>query len=121
MTVLKVLYEGWAMECCGTPFVVGEEVVWNAGPDDAVGEGMWRVATHAGGPVGARTVLGRVRSIQVVADAFVMRASGYECVPEKRSLREVEACPKWFARLGEEDGVRRDETGVLVELETTGD
>ncbi|WP_328539092.1 DUF6578 domain-containing protein [Streptomyces sp. NBC_00344] len=128
MTVWRVMYDDWAMECCGTPFSVGDEVVWDVardtggcpGGDD--GTGVLRVATHGTGAPVVDRLAGRVRSIQVVTEGFAVSPEdgGYRRVPGERSLRQVTTCPKRFARGPAEGGRRSEETGVLVELDTSG-
>ncbi|MFH8405989.1 DUF6578 domain-containing protein [Streptomyces sp. NPDC018019] len=137
---VRVFYPDWEMECCGTPFSVGDEIAWtlvheDVAPGDAAvwadcldERGRLRVATrHGPAPEkgsGAPVVAGRVRSIQVVMAGY--RAG--ERVPGERWLRPVERCPKWFARRvtaepeaapGAGPGDRsyhRDECGVIVEV-----
>ncbi|MEV8564392.1 DUF6578 domain-containing protein [Streptomyces sp. NPDC051322] len=126
MTVWQVMYAGWAMECCGTPFSVGDEVVWEVSPgatDDPEDAGVLHVATHGTGGPGTRRVAGRLRSIRVVTDGFAVQpgTGEYGRVPGERSLRAVRTCPKWFRRGPAEAGRRRDETGVLVEVETSAE
>ncbi|MEV6795532.1 DUF6578 domain-containing protein [Streptomyces sp. NPDC051320] len=126
MTVRQVMYADWAMECCGTPFSVGDEVVWEASPgaaDDPEDAGVLHVATHGAGGPDTRRVAGRVRSIRVVTDGFtVLPGTGeYRRAPGERSLRAVRTCPKWFRRSPAEGGRRRYETGVLVEVETSAE
>ncbi|MGV2917995.1 DUF6578 domain-containing protein [Streptomyces alfalfae] len=40
-TVWKVLYEDWQMECCGTPFAVGDEVAWPLRLDEECRDPAW--------------------------------------------------------------------------------
>ncbi|WP_399924646.1 DUF6578 domain-containing protein [Streptomyces kanamyceticus] len=69
--------------------------------------------------------IGRVRAIHIVTQGFAETAEGsrtYRPVPGERWLRPVESCPKWFqaeerSRTTQGPGYRREETGVLVELE----
>jgi len=54
MGLLHVFYPDWQMECCGTPFSVGDEVSWPLlfRPADEVLGGGWRDhLTHLTGPV----------------------------------------------------------------------
>ncbi|MBT2399539.1 DUF6578 domain-containing protein [Streptomyces sp. ISL-100] len=122
MALWRMKYDDWQMECCGEPFSVGDEVRWRLalrGPDEGArrpgltalyaGEpvthpvGLLAVETHGPGQGGSRT---------------------YEPVAGERWLRAVGTCPKWFSNETRPDrrgrGYRRDETGVLVELETPG-
>ncbi|MGI5468416.1 DUF6578 domain-containing protein [Streptomyces sp. CA-132043] len=120
--IRRVCYEDWEMECCGTPFAVGDRVTWTLGPvTDPLWD--WRVNNHSDAHGGPASVTGRVRSIQLVTQGY-RRPPGtrtYEPVPGERSLRPALSCPKWFARgrSGADDrpGHRTDEIGALVELE----
>ncbi|CAM5238037.1 hypothetical protein SALBM135S_00682 [Streptomyces alboniger] len=40
-TVWKVWYEDWQMECCGTPFAVGDEVAWPLMITEEWGDAAW--------------------------------------------------------------------------------
>ncbi|MEV5598468.1 DUF6578 domain-containing protein [Streptomyces sp. NPDC052496] len=131
---VRVLHRDWEMECCGTPFSVGDQVAWPlvfedvAAADAAVWadcldeRGLLRVATlHGGAPdtgSGAPRLAGRVRSIQVVIVGY----RDAEPVPGERWLRPVERCPKRFSDrvvdledaedVGQRGGrERRDRTG----------
>ncbi|WP_327297998.1 MULTISPECIES: DUF6578 domain-containing protein [unclassified Streptomyces] len=129
MTVWQVVYADWEMECCGTPFSVGDEVTWTVGPYGGVGPGLpggtLCVSNHGmGGPL-AEPLTARVRSIRVVTEEFAETPDGSGCepVPGRLALRSVRRCPKWFSR--EADGAGgpghdRRATGVLVELERPG-
>ncbi|MFF3919402.1 DUF6578 domain-containing protein [Streptomyces sp. NPDC001852] len=100
---MRVFYENWQMECCGTPFAVGDEVAWPLVAHDAedirqgrgYGAGA-RVENH-GGP------------------------DSMEPVPGAHTLEAVGACPKWFESQepGREPGPHRIRraVGVLVALE----
>ncbi|MEU4202079.1 DUF6578 domain-containing protein [Streptomyces sp. NPDC045470] len=106
---VRVFHRDWEMECCGTPFSVGDEVAWPLvfesvpAADAAVWadcldeRGLLRVATlHGGSPEigpGTPRLAGRVRSIHVAIVGY--RAA--EPVPGERWLRPVERCPKWFS------------------------
>ncbi|MEU3736011.1 MULTISPECIES: DUF6578 domain-containing protein [unclassified Streptomyces] len=115
MTLWDVMYDDWQMECCGTPFSVGDEVAWQleGGPD------LYSVERHG---EEAPDTVGRVRSIRMVTRGFA-RAAGtntFEPVPGEEWLRPVEACPKWFTDPVEgswEQGYFRREVGVLVVLD----
>ncbi|MET8446389.1 DUF6578 domain-containing protein [Streptomyces sp. NPDC005209] len=134
MALMRVFYEFWQMECCGTPFAVGDRVGWPlviVGRDD-IDSGDWaeelrthgalsRVEKH-GGP--AHETVGRVRSIDLVHQDHAERAPGahtLEPVPGTRALTPVDACPKWFRQEEPrtEAGLRRARrtTGVLVTLD----
>ncbi|MEU7482378.1 DUF6578 domain-containing protein [Streptomyces sp. NPDC042319] len=121
--VRRVFYEDWEMECCGTPFSVGDRVSWALNPTtDPMWD--WTVNNHGPGPDDPDSVTGLVRSIQLVTEGYRRPAGShtYEPVPGERDLRPVRKCPKWFAdgRGGEPDGRpehRMAESGVLVELE----
>ncbi|GAA1919219.1 hypothetical protein GCM10009837_50570 [Streptomyces durmitorensis] len=119
MALWNVLYDDWQMECCGTPFSVGDEVAWQLGG----GPPLYSVERH--GDEGPDTV-GRVRSIQVVTREFTLRAGTqtFEQVAGAEWLRPVEKCPKWFADPVEgcrEQGRFRREVGVLVSLDVRED
>ncbi|WP_368397151.1 DUF6578 domain-containing protein [Streptomyces sclerotialus] len=126
--VLRIFYEDWEMECCGTPFSVGDRVTWTL--KRATGRAKdrmwdWELNNHGPGPEDPSAITGLVRSIQMVLQGY-RRPPGthtYEAVPGERHLRPVRTCPKWFAD-GRADGAaghRPDhyvgESGVLVELE----
>ncbi|WP_405781263.1 DUF6578 domain-containing protein [Streptomyces sp. NBC_00859] len=132
MTVWQVVYADWEMECCGTPFSVGDEVTWTVGPHGGVGpdvpEGALCVSNHSMGGSEAEQVTAYVRSIQVMTVEFA-QASGtsvYEPVPGRLRLRPVRRCPKWFSREADRTGGpdrpghESRATGVLVELEGPG-
>ncbi|MFJ7148008.1 DUF6578 domain-containing protein [Streptomyces sp. NPDC100445] len=76
MALTRVFYEDWQMECCGTPFAVGDEVAWplavhgdgERGEDPGYGAGA-RVENHA--DVGQET-LGRVHAIELVHQEHVV-------------------------------------------------
>ncbi|MET9385262.1 DUF6578 domain-containing protein [Streptomyces sp. NPDC002928] len=54
MGLWHVFYADWQMECCGTPFAVGEEVSWPlllTDADDFLGGGWDERLTHVVGPV----------------------------------------------------------------------
>ncbi|GHI08186.1 DUF6578 domain-containing protein [Streptomyces cellostaticus] len=121
MTLMRVFYEDWQMECCGRTFSVGDEVGWRLVSVDE-GEargGCWYGAQawveNHGGPK-HRTV-GRVRAIDLVHQEYaahhdpraaetadpppgtvVFRATGrkLEPVPGSRTLEPVDSCPRWF-------------------------
>ncbi|MFD7665923.1 DUF6578 domain-containing protein [Streptomyces sp. NPDC059788] len=135
---VRVLHRDWEVECCGTPFAVGDEVAWPlvfesvAEADAAVWadcldeRGLLRVATlHGAAPEkgsGAPWPAGHVRSIDVVVVGY---GGDGRPVPGERWLRPVERCPKRFAARvvdrvtgGGEGGVagarRHGECGVVV-------
>ncbi|MFI2435699.1 DUF6578 domain-containing protein [Streptomyces sp. NPDC018693] len=126
MGLRQVFYADWQMECCGTPFSVGDEVSWPlrvAAADDVLGggwpdPGLLMVERH--GDKWPETT-GRVRAIHLVVQGYAETAPGsrtWEPVPGMRSLRPVETCPKWFK--GDEPGkggIRHGQVGVLVTLE----
>ncbi|MFF8727688.1 DUF6578 domain-containing protein [Streptomyces sp. NPDC015171] len=121
MTRTRVFYADWQMECCGTPFAVGDEVRWPlvaADREDPAGEhyGAGALVEHHGGP--GHETAGRVRGIDLVHQEYlahhdpladeppaplpgtgvVLRATGRRLapVPGGHGLRSVDACPKWF-------------------------
>ena len=54
MGLWQVFYEGWQMECCGTPFTVGEEVSWQllfTDADGVLGGGWYEELSKIVGPV----------------------------------------------------------------------
>lgn len=54
MGLWHVYYEDWQMECCGTPFSVGDEVGWPLlllDPDTVLGGGWHDQLTEVAGPV----------------------------------------------------------------------
>jgi hypothetical protein len=130
----RVFYESWQMECCGTPFSVGEEVNWPLAPMDPEDVRTWipeeghdrydgtvRFDAHGDG---WPTTRGRVLDIRLVRQVYAERSPGahtLEPVPDTRSLTPVDTCPKWFEH--EEprttSGLRRAHltTGALVTLD----
>ncbi|MGX4692537.1 DUF6578 domain-containing protein [Streptomyces sp. JNUCC 63] len=135
MAVRWVFYESWQMECCGTPFSVGEEVgrpLMPVDPEDVLGEGhdeekyggMLLAEWHGDG--WPRTT-GRVRAILLVRRMYEETGPGsrtFEPVPGQVSLETVDSCPRWFGH-GEPSagpGPRRERvaTGVLVALDVPG-
>ncbi|MER6067591.1 DUF6578 domain-containing protein [Streptomyces sp. NPDC001817] len=123
---MRVFYENWQMECCGTPFAVGDEVAWRLVAYDAedIREGRGygagaRVENH-GGP--DRETAGRVRAVELVQQEYLARTDpralervdralassqprdavllpspySMEPVPGAHTLEAVGACPKWF-------------------------
>ncbi|CAM5625259.1 DUF6578 domain-containing protein [Streptomyces canus] len=163
MGLSHVFYADWQMECCGTPFSVGEEVRWPLlfhAADDILGGGWRDQLTELEGPVeqGGERVLrdrnglvvgvgvgesaaapgdsdrlvglltvethggrlpevrGRGRCVQVVTQEYRETEPGsrtWEPLPGRRSLRSVDASPKWFAG----GGGARSEAGLMVTLE----
>jgi hypothetical protein len=126
---MRVFYEDWQMECCGTPFAVGDEVAWPLVAYDAgdirqgwgYGAGA-RVERHGGGPDEETAVrlraTGRVHAIELVRQEFVVH---HEAVPGAHTLEAVGTCPKWFEKEepGSGPGPRRIRraVGVLVTLD----
>ncbi|MFF4544080.1 DUF6578 domain-containing protein [Streptomyces sp. NPDC001406] len=137
MGMWRVFYESWQMECCGTPFSVGEEVSWPLAPMDPEDIRAWsregehdrydgtvRFEGHGGRLPATR---GRVLDIRLVRQEYAERSPGahtLEPVSDTRLLTPVDACPKWFEH--EEprtkSGLRRARlaTGVLVTLDVPG-
>ncbi|WP_225827868.1 DUF6578 domain-containing protein [Streptomyces naphthomycinicus] len=127
MTRIRVFYEHWQMECCGTPFAVGDEVRWRLVTVDTREErdgyhGAAAWVNRHGGP--DRETAGRVLSIDLVHQEYlahhdplavehpepepgtvVLRAAGraLEAVPGGAVLEPVDTCPKWFDPFEEED------------------
>ncbi|MGW5540088.1 DUF6578 domain-containing protein [Streptomyces sp. NPDC003998] len=89
---MRVLYEDWQMECCGTPFAVGDEVSWPlvAYDAEAVREGRGYGAEawmeNHGGP--DETTVGRVRAIDLVHQEYLAHTD--------QRAEAVDTCPKWF-------------------------
>ncbi|MFF5531261.1 DUF6578 domain-containing protein [Streptomyces cinerochromogenes] len=143
---MRVFYADWQMECCGTPFAVGDEVAWRlvptTGRDGRYGETA--LVENHGGP--DRVTTGRVRGIDLVHQEYlahhdpraggppagkpgevILMAAGraLEPAPGAPTLEPVDACPRWFDAFEEEEQppraipyrVRRA-VGVLVTLET---
>ncbi|MFG2962262.1 DUF6578 domain-containing protein [Streptomyces sp. NPDC048288] len=147
MPLLKVFYEDWQMECCGTPFAVGDEVSWalvaygaRARRENAGYGAEARVENH-GGP-GLPTT-GRVHALALVHEEFrfdapepvpeepgkgegglVLRSTGrgLEAVPGTLTTVPADRCPKWFGEtdLGTTAGGRRVRRtcGALITLDT---
>jgi hypothetical protein len=74
MARMRVFYEDWQMECCGTPFAVGDEVGWrlvavapDTHRDEYHGAGAW-VENH-GGPDQETT--GRVHAVDLVHQEYL--------------------------------------------------
>ncbi|MEV0263917.1 DUF6578 domain-containing protein [Streptomyces sp. NPDC050617] len=90
--------------------------------------GRLSVQGHGPYPQGVAPTVGLVRRIHVVTQGFAEPRTGsreFAPVPGERWLREVDLCPKWFRRevdgpqrLRRGVGYRRDESGVLVGVET---
>ncbi|MDN5383566.1 MULTISPECIES: DUF6578 domain-containing protein [unclassified Streptomyces] len=135
MTVRWVFYESWQMECCGTPFSVGQEVSWPlrpVDPEDVLGEhcdkekygGMLLVEQHLDpGP----EITGRVRAIRLVHRVYEETGPGsrtFVPTPDEAFLEDVDRCPEWFGReklpepaAGSGPRRERSATGVLVALD----
>ncbi|MET8689629.1 DUF6578 domain-containing protein [Streptomyces sp. NPDC004732] len=110
--------EGPVESAGGGPVVCsgGVTVPWQGDggwPPRALLTGLLSVERHGGK---WPPTVGVVRGIQVVGQGFVADSA----VPGKRRLRAVDACPKWFERVGRATAgaaLRWEETGVLVSLE----
>ncbi|MEU6095336.1 DUF6578 domain-containing protein [Streptomyces sp. NPDC047079] len=79
MGIRKVFYADWQMECCGSPFSVGEEVSWPlllTDADDVLGGG-WddALSTLAGPTEEARDDRGALRLVRA-ADGLVAALPG---------------------------------------------
>ncbi|MEV6291020.1 DUF6578 domain-containing protein [Streptomyces sp. NPDC051896] len=117
MPRMRVFYEDWQMECCGTPFAVGDEVSWKlvAYDAEAVREGRgygaeaW-VENH-GGPDEA--TVGRVWAIDLVHQEYLAHTD--------QRAEAVGTCPKWFESQepGRDPGAHRIRRtrGALVTLD----
>ncbi|MGW1952051.1 DUF6578 domain-containing protein [Streptomyces sp. NPDC001920] len=69
MGLWHVYYADWQMECCGTPFSLGDEVSWPlllSDADDVLGGGWHDQLTEIAGPV--RDLPGDLGAVRVVAD-----------------------------------------------------
>ena len=98
MGIWKVFYADWQMECCGTPFSVGEEVSWPlllADADDVLGGG-WDdgLSTFPGSVVEATGELRMVRAVDGLVAALSGDAAGADgrfsgllCVERHSDLR----------------------------------
>ncbi|MER6533288.1 DUF6578 domain-containing protein [Streptomyces sp. 900105755] len=129
MPLLKVFYEDWQMECCGTPFSVGDEVAWKlvaygagAGRGNA-GYGAEAWVENHGGP--DRPTTGRVHAVDLVHEEYRFRRAdpappregkgkgqgnragvvlqgtgrGLEAVPGTVTLEPADSCPRWFGEV----------------------
>ncbi|MEV6111696.1 DUF6578 domain-containing protein [Streptomyces sp. NPDC052109] len=73
---MRVFYEDWQMECCGTPFRVGDEVSWTLVAYDAEdvpqerGYGAEAWVENHGGPDEATA--GRVHAIELVRQEYLV-------------------------------------------------
>ncbi|MBL1081064.1 hypothetical protein JK359_03595 [Streptomyces actinomycinicus] len=128
MPRMTVLYEDWQMECCGTPFAVGDEVGWRlVTVDEEAPQGEFHGATawvenHGGSDHETR---GRVHAIDLLLQEYlahhdplavepepgpapgtlVLRATGraLEAVPGATAREPLDACPKWFDAFEDEE------------------
>ncbi|MET9085815.1 DUF6578 domain-containing protein [Streptomyces sp. NPDC004237] len=146
MPLLKVFYEDWQMECCGTPFGVGDEVNWKLVAygartlRESAGYGAEAWVENHGGPDLPTT--GRVQALSLVHEEFrfaapeapedpgkgagglVLRSTGrgLEAVPGTLTTVPADRCPKWFGEtdLGTTAGRRRVRRtcGALITLDT---
>ncbi|MEU9475211.1 DUF6578 domain-containing protein [Streptomyces sp. NPDC048191] len=144
---MRVFYEDWQMECCGTPFAVGDDVAWKLvaydteGVREGHGYGAEAWVENHGGP--DHPVTGRVRAIDLVHEEYSYRlpepapgpgpvepeaglvvrgtGRGLEPVPGTVALEPADSCPKWFGEVdrGTADGRGRVRRtcGVLVTLD----
>ncbi|MFE6408307.1 DUF6578 domain-containing protein [Streptomyces sp. NPDC057837] len=90
MGLWHVIYEDWQMECCGTPFAVGDEVsrpLLFEGPDSVFGGGRHDRLTEVGGPV---EEVGGVRVVRAGPGLTVALSTGLgdddARLPERGSL-----------------------------------
>ncbi|MEU9448053.1 DUF6578 domain-containing protein [Streptomyces sp. NPDC048277] len=144
MPLLKVFYEDWQLECCGTPFAVGDEVAWKlvaygaAATRENAGYGAEAWVENHGGP--DRPTAGRVHAVRLVHEEYrfhrpdpvpaapgeglVIRGTGrgLEPVPGTVTLEPADSCPRWFGEVdrGTVDGLGRVRRtcGALVTLDT---
>ncbi|MGV9758108.1 DUF6578 domain-containing protein [Streptomyces tricolor] len=120
---MRVFYPDTELECCGTPFAVGDEIAWRLVPADARDElyGAEARVDHHTGP--DRETLGRVHAIELVHQQYVVHTDPrlreqidralrpdpgspgvvllpspytWEPVPGARTLEPVTTCPQWF-------------------------
>ncbi|MFE0515081.1 DUF6578 domain-containing protein [Streptomyces sp. NPDC058964] len=137
MALMRVFYEDWQMECCGTPFTVGDEVGWRlvAMDGEHVREGGWEEERRKYGGLSwvenhgrpSHETTGLVRAIDLVHQEYAEHSPGahtFEPVSGTRSLTAVDSCPKWFEQEEHrtESGLRRTRrtAGVLVTLDVAG-
>lgn len=127
MALMRVFYEDWQLECCGTPFAVGDQVGWrlvavdtHAPQGEYHGAEAW-VENH-GGP--DQETAGRVRAIDLVRQEYlahhdpltvelpepepgtlIFRSTGrkLEPVPGARTLEPLDGCPKRFDDFEDEE------------------
>ncbi|WP_430382489.1 DUF6578 domain-containing protein [Streptomyces sp. P10-4] len=120
---MRVFYPDTELECCGTPFAVGDEIAWRLDPADARDElyGAEARVDHHTGP--DRETLGRVHAIELVHQQYVVHTDPrlreqidralrpdpgspevvllpspytWEPVPGARTLEPVTTCPQRF-------------------------
>ncbi|MFJ5528649.1 DUF6578 domain-containing protein [Streptomyces sp. NPDC093261] len=108
----QVFYADWQMECCGTPFAVGEEVSWPLllmDADDVLGGG-WSdpLSTLAGPAEGAVDATGAPRLARA-ADGLVAAVSGVTAKADgrRRGLLCVERhSDRWAETTGHVRAIR---------------
>jgi hypothetical protein len=88
---MRVFYEDWQMECCGTPFAVGDEVAWRAVAYDAEGireeprYGAEAWVENHGGPDEETT--GRVSAIDLVRQEYLVRTDPHLRARHDRAMQ----------------------------------
>ncbi|MET9828768.1 DUF6578 domain-containing protein [Streptomyces sp. NPDC006385] len=104
MGLWHVFYADWQMECCGTPFSLGDEVsrpLLLGAADDMLGGGRHAQLTEIAGPVeDVRGDAGAVRVVRVVRDETGLTAEthGHPDLPEPRGrVRAIQILPQGFA------------------------
>lgn len=123
--IQRVFYEDWQMECCRTPFTVGDEVRWPVVP--MTEPATWlpagvalpvSVAEFHSDDAETVPVEGVVRRIQMVSLEFQQVGDrSYAPVAGSAEVRDVDACPAEFDHDGS-DLPGRTDVGVLAEVET---
>ncbi|MGK5692601.1 DUF6578 domain-containing protein [Streptomyces sp. URMC 128] len=84
MGLWHVFYADWQMECCGTPFSVGDEVSWPlmlVDPDGVLGGGWHDQLTELAGPV---EDVGGVRVVREETDLVVALAADPDSEEDRR-------------------------------------
>lgn len=117
VAIIVVFVEGWEIECCGTPPVVGQDTTWTLTfvEADAESGGYFSGTRHSGiVPEGIGPTTGRVLGLQVESRQYRMVDNMWQPVAGTRILRRIPCSPKWFAC--DLDTTGRVETGVLMEV-----
>jgi hypothetical protein len=86
----SVYYEGWQMECCGTPFAVGDEVDWPVEAPDPAEPAPAELSYQGHSDPEPAHLRGVVRRIQVFSLEFSWSGREGTPVPGSGALREVD-------------------------------